>query len=350
MSVLSFCQVCRRAVPMGFFVMLLLKENMVTTSVSIPYGRASFLLTFEQPIHWRTLPTFVSRSLLGAQLKRMCCVQRQLCCESCSIAPSCAYAVLFETPIPKDTDVLPGRNRAAHPFVLTHKQVVDSGRQYLFEVTLIGFTLQYFPFVVLALQRAGEQGIFSDAIHFSLSTIRDEISGQVMTLPLLNSLSVRQFGFTTRNNQVADRANVEFLSPVRIKDRGKYTLGFDAFSLLQALNRRISVLSFLYTETPMPSMEYVPPKDLEITARKLFWKDFSRFSQRQKAAMELGGAVGQIEITGRISEVEKSLLDAGAIFHVGKNTGFGLGHMIVTWPADDSLNQNKLEVLNANRG
>lgn len=315
-------------------------EKTVTTSARIPYGKASFLLTFEQPIRWRTLPTFVLRSLLGVQLKRMCCVQHQLCCESCTIAASCAYAVLFETPIPKDTNVLPGRNRGAHPFVLTHKQVMQSGRQYLFEVTLIGFTLQFFPFVVLALQRAGEQGIFSETIHFSLTAIRDELSGQIMTLPLLNSLSVYEFSFCTELGQVADRACVEFLTPVRIKDRGKYTLDFDVFSLFQAIHRRIGVLAYFYTKTPIQDAEYVPPKDLEIMSRTLYWKDFSRFSRRQKSTMELGGAVGRIELGGNIRAVERSLLNAGTIFHIGKNTGFGLGEINVTWPSIDGLNQD----------
>jgi CRISPR/Cas system endoribonuclease Cas6 (RAMP superfamily) len=49
--------------------------------------------------------------------------------------------------------------------------------------------------------------------------------------------------------------------------------------------------------------------------------------------MELGGALGWIEIQGPIGVREKSLFDAGTIFHVGKNTGFGLGEMSVEWPS-----------------
>ena len=94
--------------------------------MKIIYGKVSFLLDFEKPISWNTLPTLILSSLLGTQLKRICCVQRQLSCEKCNISQSCAYAVLFESPIPKDTKVLPGRNRGAHPFVLTHGKVINS--------------------------------------------------------------------------------------------------------------------------------------------------------------------------------------------------------------------------------
>ncbi len=156
--------------------------------MKILYGKVSFLLDFEKPISWNTLPTFILRSwntlptfilrsLLGTQLKRICCVQRQLSCEKCNISQSCAYAVLFESPIPKDTKVLPGRNRGAHPFVLTHGKVINSGKQYEFTITLIGFALQFFPFVVLAFQRAGDEGIFSDQIMFSIAQITDSTNG-----------------------------------------------------------------------------------------------------------------------------------------------------------------------------
>ncbi|HNV36362.1 MAG TPA: CRISPR system precrRNA processing endoribonuclease RAMP protein Cas6 [Rectinema sp.] len=301
--------------------------------MKIIYGKVSFLLDFEKPISWNTLPTFILRSLLGTQLKRICCVQRQLSCEKCNISQSCAYAVLFESPIPKDTKVLPGRNRGAHPFVLTHGKVINSGKQYEFTITLIGFALQFFPFVVLAFQRAGDEGIFSDQIMFSIAQITDSTNGKSLGAPILNPLSTKIFSFDETDCSIANKANIHFITPARIKHRGQYTLDFDAFSLLQSLYRRIEVLAYFYTDDSSDAQGYRPPADIIIAKRNLTWKDFSRYSHRQSAAMELGGALGWIEIQGPIGAREKSLFDAGTIFHVGKNTGFGLGEMSVEWPS-----------------
>jgi hypothetical protein len=325
------------------------------TNLLIPFGKACIVFAFDEPIHWNTLPTFMLRSILGSQLKHICCVQRQLACENCAIAPSCAYAVLFESPIPKNTEVLPGRNRGAHPFVLTHEAVMENGRQYACSLTLIGVALQFFPFMVLAFQKAGEEGIFSDKIHFSLAQLTDAANGKKLSTPVLSPLTVQKFCLDTSMppsaEPIAQRAKIEFLTPARIKDRGCYTLDFDAYALLYGMYRRIEILAALYASEPdepsteevvqdMPNSqshskktnpEYRPPKELTIAQRQLVWKDFSRYSQRQKAAMELGGALGWIELEGPLRSIEKSLLEAGSIFHIGKNTAFGLGAMRVEW-------------------
>jgi hypothetical protein len=41
--------------------------------------------------------------------------------------------------------------------------------------------------------------------------------------------------------------------------------------------------------------------------------------------MKLGGIIGNIEIGGKFSEEDLSILKFDEIFHLGKNTGFGLG-------------------------
>ncbi len=56
-------------------------------------------------------------------------------------------------------------------------------------------------------------------------------------------------------------------------------------------------------------------------------EDFSRYSQRQQTEMELGGIVGRFILTGGLRASDLSMLEAGRLFHVGKNTVFGLGQM-----------------------
>ena len=55
------------------------------------------------------------------------------------------------------------------------------------------------------------------------------------------------------------------------------------------------------------------------------WKDWQRFSSRQKQAMKLGGAVGFCTLEHLPPEIVPFLI-AGQWLHLGKNATFGLGH------------------------
>jgi hypothetical protein len=78
--------------------------------------------------------------------------------------------------LPQDNSILQGRNRAYHPFILTHGAVSDNGSGYDFILTLIGKGIEYFPFVIYALQQAGQEGIFASKVHFEVSQVLDEIN------------------------------------------------------------------------------------------------------------------------------------------------------------------------------
>jgi len=41
--------------------------------------------------------------------------------------------------------------------------------------------------------------------------------------------------------------------------------------------------------------------------------------------MMLGGLIGTIDVSGTFSQFEIKLLEAAEIFHIGKNSSFGLG-------------------------
>ena len=56
----------------------------------------------------------------------------------------------------------------------------------------------------------------------------------------------------------------------------------------------------------------------------LKWFDWRRYSNRQGAAMQLGGLVGEVVYEGPIEEF-MPLLSFCAEVHVGKQTSFGLG-------------------------
>jgi hypothetical protein len=299
--------------------------------MKISYIKAMFVLDFESSIKWRALPTFFLRSILGAQLKRICCVQRQSTCDECSLSASCAYSVLFESPLDTANEVLQGRNRGYHPFILTHGAFLNDGFGYHFTVTLVGKGIHYFPFIVFAFQQAGSEGVFSSKIKYRISELTDQATGKSLQGINLKTPQTQIFSADQAKMDSFESVSVEFITPARIKHLGKYTLDFDAISFFSSIYRRTTALSRLYEESSSDEIstdeKFIVPEKIHIAERNLKWKDFSRYSQRQQTEMELGGIVGRFMIAGGLRASDISLLEAGRLFHVGKNTVFGLGQM-----------------------
>lgn len=300
--------------------------------MKIQYTKTDFTLKFAAPIQWQVLPTFFLRSILGAQLKKTCCVQRQSSCDTCLLKTSCAYSILFESPLDETAPVLQGRNRAYHPFILTHGAVLAGTTEYRFTLTLVGKGIQFFPFVVFAFRQAGEEGIFSSKIPYQIAQISDHATGKNLFGTNIKPPLVQMFQLNPELEIEENIVSIEFLTPARIKHLGSYTLDFDARTFLSNIYRRFTSLVCLYEETePTKSsidLTYPASDQIQITSRQLRWRDFSRYSHRQGSEMELGGAEGKFELTGGLRALDLSLLEAGSLFHVGKNTVFGLGQII----------------------
>ena len=64
--------------------------------------------------------------------------------------------------------------------------------------------------------------------------------------------------------------------------------------------------------------------------RRLSWKDWTRFSNRQAQEMTLGGVIGEWKLSGEVSEL-LSWFWLGQWLHVGKNASMGMGKYSLAW-------------------
>ncbi len=67
---------------------------------------------------------------------------------------------------------------------------------------------------------------------------------------------------------------------------------------------------------------------VRIAAADLRWHDWERWSQRQNAAMKLGGVLGTLTLEGDLAPFA-SLVRTAEVVHVGKGATFGLGKLDV---------------------
>lgn len=301
--------------------------------MTLSYLPAHFHLKFDSPARVDVPPLFVLRSMLGKHLRSMSCIARQNKCPECMYNKTCAYAFLFETILPAQNDVAPGRDRASHPFAFTDGSLRSGVAidECDFAITLFGKAVEYLPYMYAAFVRAGNDGIFKCRAKFHVAGI--EVDGKNILLDsehLDVSIEPKIWRLDSAFEERQGQVLVELKTPLRFKRGGKYGPDFDAWAFMSCLFRRAKTLCSLYGSADgIP--DYRPSEKLAISDKKLAWNDAVHYSVRQKKAMSLGGVVGTLKLSGTFSPFEQNLFDFARLFNGGKNTNFGLGQMDF-WP------------------
>ena len=92
----------------------------------------------------------------------------------------------------------------------------------------------------------------------------------------------------------------------------------------------------LFTETP----------PLRVSKSSLAWNDLSRYSNRQKTKLKIGGLVGYVLLSGEL-ETWWPMLVAATEIHVGKGSVMGLGKIRLeketAGPPDDMREMSRSE-------
>lgn len=261
--------------------------------MTLSYLPVHFHLLFVSPVLADNPPLFVLRSLLGMNLRSMSCVSPKTKCQDCMYKSSCAYAFLFETILPQENDVVPGRDRASHPFAFT-KGDLSFGKkigEYDFIMTLFGKAIDFLPHIYSAFVRAGEFGMFKNRTRFSVTDV--SVGGKSVLIDdghFSTDFSAKIFFFFSDEKIESKRCEVlvELKSPLRFKVKGKYSVDFSASDFFSALHRRAATLIKMYG-TEDCELQNERSTLVEISKRDLRWKKNTHYSARQKKSVPLGG-------------------------------------------------------------
>lgn len=314
----------------------------------LTYVQSEFYLKFLLPVYPDTEPLFVLRSVLGKNLRSMCCIARKSKCAECQFSRTCVYAFLFETILSSDNAALPGRNRASHPYSFSSNQNQVNGnllKEYSFKMTLFGRAVEYLPYIYAAFARSGQNGLFKSRAPFKVESVLTDGRNILLDENHLdmnfspsewscNFFDFRKDGgliYSALNDHVKSVSEilVNLKSPLRFKIEGRYTADFTAQEFMSCLFRRAKTLCSLYggISEEEKSLWSLPCENISVNERNLRWIDIRHYSARQKTSMDLGGAVGTFKLLGKFSDAERSLLKLAEIAGAGKNTNFGLGQL-----------------------
>lgn len=123
------------------------------------------------------------RGAFGHALKKTVCVVKNTPCQSCLLLSTCAYSYIFETPPPADSTKMRRYSNAPHPFIITphETQSPDQG-SYRLQLTLIGHSLRYLPYLIYAFKTAGERGIGGKRQRCELQEVAQQTPAGMQTV------------------------------------------------------------------------------------------------------------------------------------------------------------------------
>jgi hypothetical protein len=309
------------------------------------YKKVTFKLGFSGKARFPAPPAFVIRSVMGLQLRRICCIAHGSVCGSCMFSSACAYGFAFESIAPRDNAVLAGRDRFPHPVVIGTEPFLPGEYEALkLDLVFMGPTVKYVPYFYYALKKAGETGVLRERVSFQ---IKDVVCGGASILLDRDTLDTgAEPDFWEADLSSDDRPEQRELlvradSPLRLKIDGHYAKSLEARDFAASLFRRALTLCSQYGSAGNIAGsvgkyfgDYQFSDKWHIINKRLVWRDFEHYSARQRVSMQLGGLMGDMVLSGEFTTFERALLRFAGIFHAGKNTNFGLGRISV-WEKGD---------------
>lgn len=251
-------------------------------------------------------PYFIGSQIRGGfghALKKVTCINPSYNCDGCFATSNCLYHEFYE------------EKNIFHKYRLNF----DLGSElYNFDFYLFDSAIPKLPYVVSAfhmlLTQIGlgkEKKTYNNFDMF----INDEncFINSKLLLP-------QNFTKTFQIDNFCPNIILEFVTQLRIKKDNVYIRN-NEIALDDIVNsiyqRQMKLLGREFKKFPYQIRGDIASKDL-------VFKELSRYSNRQKTDMKLGGIVGTMEIKN-LSIETYNILKVGELIGVGKSTVFGLG-------------------------
>ena len=297
-----------------------------------------------KPEHELILPPFKGSTLrggFGIALKQSVCIEKRKECVQCVHRYKCIYSYVFESPIPREEKEgkLSKDEYVPHPFVieppLDKRQFYGIEDELDLNLILVGRAVDYIPYIIFAFEELGRIGIGKDKGKYSLEKVISINNDSEILIYDGDSHIRDDFYVMDSNELVQDAAQLnyqqvtfKFLTPTRIKNKGKLTIDIDFVIILRNLLRRLSRLAEVHCDEKweLEWSELIKMADDRVSTvcSELKWYDWKRYSQRQGTKMKMGGFLGEITFEGELAEF-MPFIKLGELLHMGKGTVYGLG-------------------------
>jgi len=302
--------------------------------MDLSYKKIKFIISLTKKVRFSVPVPFLFRSIIGFQLRKMCCIAHNNVCADCMFSATCIYGLTFESIVPKNNAALSGRDRISHPIIIDIDDFAGNETDsVVLNLIFLGPAIPYIPYFYYAILKGGESGITKERIPYQVNDIV-EYSGTKRERSLMideqhiDTQVEPEFWEFDPNivTEIQKKYIITLLSPLRYKAGGYYVRQLVDKEFAICLHRRAQVLCSQYGRNDFTG-DYRFSGSWTITEQNLKRRDYVHYSARQNKVMRLGGVMGNFTVSGSFSPYECALLQFAELFHGGKNTNFGLGKM-----------------------
>lgn len=281
------------------------------------------------------------RGGFGNILRELTCVTKMAECDQCPLLRECPFTQLFNPIAENDGHFHTGAN-LPRPFVLSgpDTEQLSHGQHARFRLTLVGKSIEYLPYVVLAFRQLGKVGLGKGRGKFELSAVYsiDPLSGKfpkqifdtkenVLYSSKAYDLSLESIVDHVADSRV-DKLKVHLLTPTHLVSSNSRLHEPPSFAhLIRAVLRRYSDLSSLYCglRPDIPYKELIQKAEgveLENFRLREFFRTGHSSRRGQPTVQE--GVCGTVTYAGDVTEF-LPYLTLGQWLHIGKQATFGMG-------------------------
>ncbi|MBF0496060.1 MAG: CRISPR system precrRNA processing endoribonuclease RAMP protein Cas6 [Deltaproteobacteria bacterium] len=292
------------------------------------------------PLHLPPHKGSALRGLFGNVFRKVVCPFKQQDCRNCLLKDKCIYAYVFETIPPQDQPFLRHMTNAPHPFVFRPpaetRTIYEPVERLSFDLILMGRSEEFLPYYVQTFMVMGETGIGLRRGRFILKSIENlDLAGAGRVIYteadqyLMSPSASLTWSDLLADRPAPDHCTVQFLTPVCLREKGRYLKDIPSFEVLfRSLLRRIVVLALIHCGVDCSGLDFNGLCRASNTITKISssfeFKSWERYSSRWKCRHPMGGLIGSVTFAGDLGPFWPFLL-LGEQVHVGKNTSFGLG-------------------------
>lgn len=315
----------------------------------IPVTRIQLQFKVTQTIGLPEYAGSMLRGAFGGALRQTACMTKQKTCTDCPLIQTCPYTQIFEKPAPQQHS-LQKFSHIPNGYIIEPppwgERVYTRGDILTFQMVLVGRIRSQIALIIYAWQRAFERGIGYGTAELDrvidLHNQTDLYQATNKTIQPIHQNNIR----IPSLQQAETDCVLHFYSPLRLQNNGRIRTQsqLDAATLLKAVARRAHLIFEFHTDqTLIEEFSHIQTEIEKVTAAEknddiqLKWRDWTRYSSRQKTTMQLGGLVGSWMLHNVSPEIYE-LLQMGTYLHVGKETTFGLGGYQIVTPSPHTSN------------
>lgn len=276
-------------------------------------------------------------SLAHAMARTTCKKSNSEQCDACDEIKDCPFYDAFKRTFKDEVPWRKPDNDAPRPFVIDCPETEKHYRRgdYLtFYLNLFGTRLRTELWIEV-LQHMALAGLTKRQHKFALYSVslqtRFPDSDSWQDLYVFPQNHPERLYMETEISEMKNghQATLNFLTPAQFNIETRFGTDFTFADLTKRLLRRYYELLTLYQQ-PVENFEFKTfldaAQEIEMHKELAWHRGWKRFSSTQRSTLNLDGHVGSIRLTGDLTRF-RDLLSKAQLFHVGRETVFGLGKM-----------------------